>query len=128
MFFNLTPHSIFIEGFGEILPLGKVARLEEFSYEKGNINGVTIVYKQFGNIIDLPERHPDYYYIVSALCAQKAWEMGRDDVFCPGDPIRDEKGRIVGCRSLCGMPPLKLCSFCGHYRGEGWFCQHCDAE
>lgn len=42
------------------------------------------------------------YYVVSSIAAEAAKRSGRptDDLLVPGQPIRDDGGRIVGCRSL----------------------------
>jgi len=41
---------------------------------------------------------PDVYYIVSQLV--KSALPDRDDLLVPAEVVRDETGRIVGCRSL----------------------------
>ncbi len=45
---------------------------------------------------------PAVYYVVSSIAAEAARRSGRtlDDLLVPGQPIRDDAGRIVGCRSL----------------------------
>lgn len=49
-----------------------------------------------------PPREVVVYYVVSSLAADAARCSGRatDDLLVPGQQIRDEAGRIVGCRSL----------------------------
>jgi hypothetical protein len=49
-----------------------------------------------------PPRAPAVYYVVSTLAAEAARHSGRTlaDLLVPGQQIRDEAGRIVGCRSL----------------------------
>lgn len=49
--------------------------------------------------IRLLENTEKTYYIVPLLIAQ-AFRGRRDDLLVTNDPIRDEQGRIVGCRSL----------------------------
>lgn len=99
---NLTPHSINIM-LGEesiiLPPSGKVARCKEVSQQVGTLeNKVPIVKKVFGEVYDLPDPQEGVIYVVSALVAQAA---KRNDVLCPGDPVRDAEGKIVGCQSLC---------------------------
>lgn len=50
----------------------------------------------------LPPRAPAVYYVVSALAADAARRSGRttEDLLVPGQQIRDNAGRIIGCRSL----------------------------
>lgn len=52
----------------------------------------------FTDILDLPEKQKGVVYIVSRIVAQHLGD--RADVFCPGDLIRDENGRIVACKGL----------------------------
>lgn len=42
------------------------------------------------------------YYVVSSLAAEAARRSGRttEDLLVPGQQVRDDAGRIVGCRSL----------------------------
>jgi hypothetical protein len=106
---NLTPHAITIAPAGlTIPPSGTVARCREITESRGAIeaNGtiVPLVAKRFGEVIDLPEPAAGTLYIASALTAQAAWAAGRWDVVCPGDPVRDNDGRIIGASSLCVRP------------------------
>lgn len=101
-FINLTPHEVAIhltkEEIKRIPPSGIVARCQEKSLNVGTLEGVPIVKKVFGEVTDLPEPAENTYYITSSLVAQAA---KRADVLSPGDPVRDEKGQIIGCRTLC---------------------------
>ncbi len=111
---NLTPHAINLPGL-TVEPSGKVARCAETVEDRGfrAIGGsgvkIPIIAKRVGNIEGLPPIHlgpaadPTIYYIVSALVAQAAWATGRDDVVCPGNPVRD-KGNVIGAGALCVMP------------------------
>lgn len=47
-------------------------------------------------------RTPAVYYLVSMIAAEAARCSGRttEDLLTPGQQIRDEHGRIIGCRSL----------------------------
>jgi hypothetical protein len=104
---NLTPHAVTVAGL-TIPPSGTVARCREVVEPRGEIeiNGtlVPLVAKRFGEVIDLPDPAADTLYIASALTAQAAWAKGRWDVVCPGDPVRDNDGRIIGASSLCVRP------------------------
>jgi hypothetical protein len=99
---NLTPHSIKI-----ILDEEKVmqfhsegiARVSEVSETIGIlINGIPIVRKKFGGVTDLPPVEEGVGLIVSAMVQSAC--PNRRDLFVPADFVRDEKGQIVGCKSL----------------------------
>ena len=104
---NLTPHQINLvteSGHLAIDPTG-LARCQEVTISLGvlTVNGIEVplTKKTFGEIVGLPERVPGVGYIVSAVVAQEAWAQGRTDVFCPGSPVRDSEGRIIGAECLC---------------------------
>ena len=115
---NLTPHVINLRGdFGKELivePSGIIARCEEriepceaivlrhaINYERnerGNeFLNVPMIKKSLGEIKDLPEPIEGTIYITSLPVAQKAQ---RKDVFAIGESIRNEKGEVIGCKSL----------------------------
>jgi len=52
----------------------------------------------FGEIENLPEEKPETIYIVSAIVAKCC--TNRFDVFVPNGSVRDDNGRIIGCKSL----------------------------
>lgn len=100
---NLTPHSItFVDAVGNTVltvePSGQVARCSVTREKVGMINGIPINKSRFGEVENLPEPQEGTIYIVSALTAQAVPE--RDDVFITDDAVRDEQGRIIGCRAL----------------------------
>jgi len=100
---NLTPHPLnFIMGDGsevEIPPSGNVARVSEKVENIGNINGIPVISKSFGEVTGLPEPQPDTIFVVSLLVAQ-AVKDSRNVVFVIGESVRDEDGHIIGARSL----------------------------
>src|ERR1700738_1288305 len=122
---NLTPHKISVHNnYSKILdiePSGSIARIST-SYKDVRVEVVglhdAVRVAQRGDTERLPEATlPDGKYrmsseepqvapgyIVSLLVAQAAWEMGRTDVFAPGELIRDDSGRPVGCQGLIGNP------------------------
>lgn len=109
---NLTPHPIKLFGAeGEeivIEPTGKPVRLEEkvdgagFLPVDTNIGRVRIpvVRKTLGKLIGMPEPEAGMIFIVSLPVAQVA---KRDDVLTIGESVRDEKGNIVGAKSLAAF-------------------------
>lgn len=101
---NLTPHAVNVIGEnGEtimtIQPSGMVVRCSVTRVQVGKINGIPVNRTQFGAVEGLPESQPDTVYIVSALVAQ-AVAGARDDVVIPDDAVRDEQGRVIGCRAF----------------------------
>ena len=98
---NLTPHAITLVC-GK-LPMtipssGVVARVSSHTEVIGNIGDIPITRTAYSAVEGLPEPEEDTIYIVSALVAQRVPERG--DVFIPNESVRDENGRIIGCKSL----------------------------
>ena len=101
-FINLTPHAITIVNadgstLREIPPSGTVARVAATTVTVGELDGIPITATDYGQVEGLPEWQVGVYYVVSALVAKRAL---RPDLFIPNESVRDENGRIVGCRSL----------------------------
>jgi hypothetical protein len=100
-FINLTPHAVrVIHDKGELTfePSGKIARCEEFTKVAHNLNGVELVYRNYGKVENLPGPDVQTMYIVSVLVRLAVPE--RYDVVSPGDLIRDDDGNIIGCKNL----------------------------
>ena len=112
---NLTPHDVNLvkEENGKIREvmafrhIGKIARCSQTTEKIGDVVvdvgllthvPVTITKNTYGEIVDLPEPGNDCIYIVSALVANAA--IDRYDLVVPNELVRDEKGRIIGCKSL----------------------------
>ena len=95
---NLTPHEIRI---GDVrIPSAGLARCATVAvpmYVRGC--PVPVVRQRFGDVSGLPDPEDGTIYVVSMPVAQ-AIGIDRDDIFVPGEQIRDESGRIVGCKSL----------------------------
>ena len=119
---NLCPHDITLflgknDKTKVVFPRSKtVARLKDnvedsnlFLFEH-NSNGtektilIPTIKKRYGKIVNLPRRKKDTKFLVSLHVALAAWNEGRDDVITMGNIIRDEKKRILGCRSFSVMP------------------------
>lgn len=108
---NLTPHTfVLLTSEGErveIPPSGTVCRAEEIVKVIGHIdvNGVgriPIRRVEYGAPVGLPDPEPGVGYLVSVIAAQAIRRHcpHRTDVFVSSDPVRDETGRIIGCRAL----------------------------
>ena len=100
MIVNLTPHAITIIGKTPITipPSDTVARCAVTRHQVGSVNGIPVNRSVFGTVEGLPDPQPDTYYIVSAVVAQACPD--RNDLLIPDDTVRDEQGRIIGCRAL----------------------------
>ena len=102
---NCTPHNVnLITTNGNITfpKSGIIPRLKEVQNKISSVNSngieIDIMQKSFLEPEGLPEPQENTIYIVSALVAGAAKD--RDDLVIPNDTIRDDQGRIVGCRSL----------------------------
>lgn len=111
-FVNMTPHSVHVhDGNGNVRviePCGTVPRLTPRSESLGTIDGLPIVRTRLGSPEGLPDPEDGVVLIVSALIAEHHSVEDREDLAYPGEAIRDESGRVVGCRGLCAGPGLAL--------------------
>ena len=107
---NVTPHTV---GFfdEEATPLLEVpstglARVSAQTSVVGylRINGTLIpqTHTQYGEVEGLPEPQEGRIIIVSGMIISALAQQGihRADLFVPGMQIRDDQGRVIGCRSL----------------------------
>ncbi len=109
---NLTPHEVTLVGEdGKVIatfPSEGVLRLPQTTLRVGTLkvdgDGIEIPVTKttFGGIDQLPPKEEGTIYIVSALTCQAAPD--RDDFFIPDQTVRDEHGRIIGCRALSRNP------------------------
>ena len=102
-FVNLTPHVVtIVAGDGTVLrtiePSGTLARVSAHTVTIGDVDGIPVTTTEFGEVEGLPEPSEGTSFIVSSIVAQRV--SGRTDVYIPNESVRDERGRIVGCRSL----------------------------
>jgi len=103
---NLTPHDIVLQlAPGEtrtIARSGRVARADELPQSADPLDGLPTTYVAYGALKDLPDPTPGTYYVVSVVTAMAARAAGRgvDDLLTPGQQVRDEAGRVIGCLSL----------------------------
>ena len=103
--FNLTPHPLnLVKQDGqviEIAPSGQLARVEQLREERRAIAGMTVTYSSFGDVVTgLPDPAPGKIFVVSALVLAHPSVQNRIDVFCPGEAVRDEAGKIIGAKGL----------------------------
>jgi len=100
---NLTPHTVNIEGGMSYPPSGQVARVSCSQKAIGVLpDGTPLSRCEYGDVEGLPT-HPEEgtMYIVSRLVlAASEWDVQRNDLLVPSDLVRDEEGRVIGCRSF----------------------------
>ena len=99
---NLTPHDMnIVQVNGEVLtvaPSGICPRCSSSEVVDGTIGGLIQVTRQtLGEVEGLPESLPATFYIVSRLVASAA---NRPDLLVPGPLVRDDQGRVIGCKGL----------------------------
>lgn len=98
---NCTPHSLNIlveEEVIDLAPSGIVPRCSQSEVTAGTVAGIPITKQVFGDVVDLPEPEPEVYLVVSRLVAAACPE--RKDLLIPGPLVRDDEGRVIGCRGL----------------------------
>lgn len=104
---NLTPHAITLMDDDTniiciIEPSGDIARVSVRTERTETLafNDMTLATSKsvYGKVEGLPETEEGVVYIVSSLVAQRVPE--RRDVFIPNESVRDDNGRIIGCKSL----------------------------
>lgn len=99
---NLTPHPINVLDTEnkEIITLESkgLARCTQETIVVGDINGIPLTSTTFGEVQDLPEEQEDKYYVVSRLVLVACKD--RKDLLVPNDLVRDQDGKIIGCRSF----------------------------
>lgn len=106
MIINLTPHTVNLcDTNGSVIRTFEsegVARATQRTVELGDVEGIRLVKMAFGEPVDLPDPVEGIYLIVSLATANAARQYGRDikDLLLTSDPVRDEQGRIVGCRAF----------------------------
>ena len=108
---NCTPHVItLVNEDGSILrqfsPSGILPRVsvnkEPMGLLDDGIIPVPLYAQAYGTVVDLPEQKENTFLIVSGLVASAA---KRGDLLVPGDQVRDEEGRVIGCKFLA-MPAV----------------------
>lgn len=106
---NLTPHDVNVqitegEALVAIPPSGKIARVSVTTTPKGELStpfgDIPLFADVFGEVEGLPVPVEGTFLIVSGMVAAHQSVKGRADVLRPGDLIRDENKRVIGCKGL----------------------------
>lgn len=101
---NLTPHSIeVISCDGTVTatfpPSGQVARCAmEFGDEAELFPGVPVGTVRYGEVSGLPSPKPGVWLLVSVIVRLACPD--RHDLLVVANEVRDQSGRVVGCRGL----------------------------
>lgn len=100
---NCTPHAItFLREDNSVLatiePSGSIARAAQTRERVSEVNGIVVNQCSYGAVTGLSDPQPETIYLVSALTAQACRD--RNDVFITDDAVRDDFGRIIGCRAI----------------------------
>ena len=99
---NLTPHAItIVDGEGKVVRViesSGLVRLTAKTVSQGETDGIPLSKTVFGDPVGLPEFNSNTLLIVSQL-VKAAFPM-RSDLLVPAEVVRDEKGVILGCKSL----------------------------
>lgn len=106
---NLTNHDIGLitrQGEKAIIPRDGQARcsISRMKVDELEYNGISIPVNEtmMGDVTGLPEERDDTIIIVSAI-VYHAIKNKRSDVYTVDEPIRGERGHVIGVRSLSKM-------------------------
>jgi len=100
---NLTPHHLVVIDADHFVlaPSGQVARVDQHAVDDTllHVPGAVLPLAtvRYGTVSALPSPQPGVLFVVSRAVAAEA---ARPDLVFPDLEIRDEQGRIVGCRRL----------------------------
>lgn len=96
---NLTNHDINEVYTGTRIPTSlNQARVNTYKEQVDTIHGMPVFDIKSNGVIGVPEPVEGTIYIVSALVLRHA--KGRTDLICPGNPVRNEKGNVIGCQGF----------------------------
>ena len=106
---NLTPHEVKVVDDGNnvvaTFPSSGVARAHQYDVLVSEIKSIPVVKTEFGEVLGLPEPAEGVAYIVSRITIEAARAQGRttDDLLTTSGAVRDDQGRIVGCRAFARL-------------------------
>lgn len=106
---NLTPHEVKIVDGGNnvvaVFPSDGVARASQHDVLVDEINSIPVVKTEFGEVLGLPEPTEGTVFIVSRITVEavRAQGLSTDDLLVTSGAVRDDQGRIVGCRAFARL-------------------------
>lgn len=108
---NTTPHTVKVVGengvTAQYAPCGSTIRLKQETIAVGRLpDGTILTRTQYGEPVfvtpegekPLPAPKEGVWFIVSAMV--KGALGNRADLLVPAEQVRDDQGRVIGCRSL----------------------------
>ena len=99
---NLTKHALNIHdksgGVVTVPPSGVEARVSSETTIVGQVNDIAVSFAKFGKVTGLPPEKEGTVYVVSGMVLTAV--PNRHDVFAPGQLVRDDAGRPIGCKGL----------------------------
>ena len=97
----MTPHPLnIVQRDGDVLtvePSGFIPRCASTEKLDQSIGLIDVTRQTLGEVEGLPDPVPGAFYIVSRLVASAA---NRPDLLVPGPLVRDDQGRVIGCKGL----------------------------
>lgn len=104
---NYTPHPVTVYAMDGETPVVTVPKVGIFIRVAETVtpvsdDGVPLIRieRDSNRIEGLPPEVPGRYLIVSDITYQAAEPLGRDDLLRTGPAVRDNDGRIIGCKGL----------------------------
>ena len=100
---NYTPHVVSLidaDGHTTEYTSNGVARCKEQKTIIGSAGGYPVYSITYGELFGLPDVEDNTVIIVSALAAQAAKVVGRNDCYIVADTVRNEAGQVVGAKGL----------------------------
>jgi hypothetical protein len=98
---NYTPHEINLikeNGYSISIPSTGIARVSSTEKVVSTLDGITETETVYGEVEGLPAPADDTIIIVSRLVLSRCPD--RSDFRAPGLQVRDDEGRVIGCKSL----------------------------
>lgn len=97
---NFTPHQVTLILPDEELhfPSEGVARVEASTQIAFRLGKIPLTSTVFGEVTGLPPETDSTWLIVSRVVASAL--PNRSDLLVPNELVRDDQGRVIGCRSL----------------------------
>ena len=105
---NLTPHEVVIHDYPYMTTVatsGTIARVAQKTWAvktawdaMSSTQCIPIVRSEYGPVEGLPEPVEDTIYIVSSMVRLAL--PTRSDIASPANLVRDEAGKIIGCKGL----------------------------
>ena len=100
---NCTPHIVrIINSKNKVLRIfekgSQLIRIKETTEKVGEINGIPIYNKVFGDTENLP-KEKEYTYLIVSRLVRNANPI-RKDLLVPNEVVRNDLGEVIGCKSF----------------------------